>query len=108
MALLSAFDGIGLSLQPLVRVLHISHVRICGAMVSVLVIRVERLNLLIVRETPRTKALLQQCGLRLRRRKRDTLRHLTDYHHNSPYQSPIVDALYPKPTLLIAPILSTQ
>lgn len=25
-----------------------------------------------------------------------------------PYQSPIVDALYPKPTLLIAPILSTQ
>ena len=70
--------------QPLIRALHISHTRTLGARISVLVIRAERLDLLIVRETPSAKTLFQQRGLRLGRYKRDTLCHLTDYHHNSP------------------------
>ena len=70
--------------QPLVRLLHIGYVRIRGVRISVPVIRVESLNLLVVCETPSAKALLQQRSLRLRRRKRNTLSHLTNYHNNSP------------------------
>lgn len=47
-------------LEPFVRILHAGHVRIRGLRVRLLVVRVERLDLLVVGETPVAEALFQQ------------------------------------------------
>lgn len=69
--------------EPPVRVLHAGHVRILGVRVRLPVVRVERLDLLVVGETPVAETPFQQRGLSPGRRERYALRHLAHGHCDS-------------------------
>ena len=83
MALLNAFDGIGLSLShPFAFFMPVTF-GYSGVRVRLLVVRVERLDLLVVGETPVAEAPFQQRGLSPGRRERYALRHLAHGHCDS-------------------------